>query len=444
MERTEPTPTARMDPITTGPTGTEPTATARTGPTATPRIPTGTTPPDRRFPNLARLVGPEAVGPFLAGPFGRDAFRTRLEPDTARRLFGWPELKEALAAHRLAPPRLRLEQGGADVTKGLFRSRRSRRGLLLQDIDAAVLNARLRDGATLILDAANELNPPLRALCAGLAAEFGCACQANLYACWGTSQGFDVHWDDHDVFVVQVEGRKRWALYGSTRAFPTRRDHHGEHPRPEAPTRETVLEPGDVLYLPRGYWHAAVGLGGPTLHLTIGLTRKSGSDFLHWLADHALSEPAARADLPLERDDAVLGAHLAGLISALAAEDPEALGRLYRRHVEAGQAQRPELSFPFLGETGEKPGPGARVRLSPGAARLRDGGEGEVVLSWRGTEFTVSAEMAGPLHELVDGRALAYAEVEAAASQAARPLVAGFVAEMAARGVLLIEPEPAS
>ena len=33
----------------------------------------------------------------------------------------------------------------------------------------------------------------------------------------------------------------------------------------------TVLEPGDALYLPRGYLHSATALGGVTVHLTLGV-----------------------------------------------------------------------------------------------------------------------------------------------------------------------------
>ena len=299
-----------------------------------------------------------------------------------------------------------------------------------------MLNARLREGATLILDAANELSAPLQRLCAGLAAEFGSSCQANLYACWGTTQGFDVHWDDHDVFVIQVAGRKRWALYGSTRQAPTRKDHHGEHARPERPLEETVLEPGDVLYLPRGYWHAAVGLGEPTLHLTVGLTRKAGSDFVHWLADHLLADAAFRADLPLEQDDAVLGAHLSGLLARMAAAEPESLGQLYRRHVHANQAHRPELSFPFIG--GPAPiGPEAAVGLAEGAASLRREVDA-AVLSWRGVEFRLALELEPPLKALVAGCTLSCATIEAEVPDEIRPLVASFIADMVGRGVFVL------
>jgi len=386
-------------------------------------------------------VGAAEVRDFLAGTLGRAAHRSRMDPDAARDLFGWRQLNAALAEHRLAPPRLRLERGGADVTQGVFRSRRSRRGALLLDLDAAALTEKLRGEATLIVDAVNELSPPLGRLCAGLSGVFAASCQANAYACWGGVQGFDAHWDDHDVFVVQLEGRKRWTLFGVSQPWPTRRGACPPATPPADAVDEIVLEPGDVLYMPRGYWHAAVGLGGPALHLTVGLTRRCGADFLHWLADEILSEELARADLPFEQGSAALGARVGELLGALAARDPAALGRAYQRQVEAGLRQAPQLSFPDIGDPQAPLAPGARVVLADGAARLAPGEADTLVLSWRGVEFTIAAVLEATLGRLLAGEAVSVGEIEAAAA----PLPAGearaFVRELIRRGVLVLRPE---
>lgn len=406
-------------------TPTGPTARTRTEPTAEPaHLRTG----------LEALVGSAGADTFLRDAFGRNAHRARIEPEAARRLFGWPQLNAAIAEHRLAPPRLRLERAGADVTAGVFRNRRSRRGALLQDLDPAVLTERLREGATLIVDAVNELSPPLQQLCASLSAEFTASTQANLYACWGETQGFDVHWDDHDVFVLQVEGRKRWALYGASEEAPTRRGPAPPNAAPASEPELVVLEPGDVLYLPRGFWHAAVGLGGSTLHLTIGLTRKTGADLLHWLADELLAEPAGRADLPFEAGDEAVARRLAALLDRLSAEDPGTLARRYRRQVEAGQVQRPQLSFPDIG--GDAPlDPLTRLILGQGAARV-DRSDRGVVLSWRGVEFTLAGALEGPIRRLVAGEPVAVADFRAAA-EAAPEQVDSLLHELLRRGTLI-------
>lgn len=70
------------------------------------------------------------------------------------------------------------------------------------------------------------------------------------------SQGFAPHYDDIDAFILQVEGKKRWKLYGARKEeeklprfsspnFSEETDNLGE------PILDVVLEEGDLLYFPR-------------------------------------------------------------------------------------------------------------------------------------------------------------------------------------------------
>ena len=413
-----------------------------TRPTA--RTPTEPTAPIRLqpFAHLASLVGVDSLAGFLAETLGQQPFRRRLPEGVAPTLFGWPQLNAALTRHRLGPPRLKLEKDGADAGKGVFRERRTSRNNPIHDVDVPLLYERLRSGATLILDAVDELGGPLQPLCAGLADEFSATSQANLYACWGTSQGFDVHWDDHDVFVIQLEGAKRWMLYGSTRAAPLRRDLGEDHPQPGEPLEEIVLEAGELLYLPRGYWHAAVGMGRPTLHLTVGLSRKTGHDLLTWLADQALGEAVVRADLPFEADDAALGRHVAAVLSAALGEaDPADLGRRFRRHAEARRAHRPELSFPLIGRAAQPYEPKALIRLSGGAARLKPAADpAAFILSHRGVEYTLAGPLREPIAAMALGEAVAYGDLQSSCAPALDDQVPDFVTDMLGRGVFVLAP----
>lgn len=81
--------------------------------------------------------------------------------------------------------------------------------------------------------------------------------------------GFGLHFDDHSVWILQMEGAKRWRFAAgpavpsplSNFIYPTTEDVAFPFPgyavsRP-APgeLQEVVLTPGDVLYLPAGTWH---------------------------------------------------------------------------------------------------------------------------------------------------------------------------------------------
>ena len=114
-------------------------------------------------------------------------------------------------------------------------------------------------------------------LVAALEARLGCLVGANAYLTPAASRGLAPHWDDVEVFVLQVEGAKSWKVWGwEPRAGgpggERRRRGGGEGtgaPLASSPSGdlderslgepalEVVLRPGDVLYLPRGTVHAA-------------------------------------------------------------------------------------------------------------------------------------------------------------------------------------------
>jgi hypothetical protein len=114
------------------------------------------------------------------------------------------------------------------------------------------------------------------------------------------SRGFDDHYDVHDVFVLQVEGEKRWRVHEPVHEAPLRDQPWTDHRAAvEAAAQtpaviDTVLRPGDCLYLPRGYLHAATALGGVSTHLTFGV---------HTWTRHHLAGELARAALAALADD---------------------------------------------------------------------------------------------------------------------------------------------
>jgi hypothetical protein len=378
-----------------------------------------------RSPTLAGLLGADA--PNLIAALGRDAWRGRIGGEGARALFDWPRLNSVLEEQRFDASRLYLSGPGAvRVTDASGRVR------------SAELMAAVRDGATLIVNAASEASAPLRRLCEGLAAEFTAYCQANLYACWRDTPGFNVHWDDHDVLVVQAEGRKRWDLYGVTREAPMLQLDPADHLPPPEPREQIVLQAGDILYLPRGYWHAAVGLGEPSLHLTIGLTRRTGADFLRWLADQLLTETWVRRDLPFEAGDGAMAVRFAEILNAACDQPLEALAAAYRRHVEASLPGRAALSFPAIGGAETRLSASDVLVLAPGPARLESGPGGDaIVLTWRGARFTVSARLRPVLERLLAVGEIDFDELSKAASN---ERAADFARDMIGRGVLQLRP----
>ncbi|MEU9849116.1 cupin domain-containing protein [Streptomyces sp. NPDC047985] len=236
---------------------------------------------------------------FLAQTYHRSYARFPGAADTAG-LFSWDDLNRIIATQRLEPPRLRLSVDGEMVPLHRYAiPTTNRRAVTWSRIQPTDFHAQLKDGASLVLDAVEKIHPVVGAAAEGLERFLGTSVQANAYASWTDREGFGLHWDDHDVVVVQVHGSKRWRLYGSTREAPTFRDVESPE-RPEGdPVADIVLAPGDVLYLPRGWWHAVTAdQGTESLHLTFGMVPHTGADLMLWVVDQLRSSLALRKDIP--------------------------------------------------------------------------------------------------------------------------------------------------
>ncbi|HZN19137.1 MAG TPA: cupin domain-containing protein [Micromonosporaceae bacterium] len=105
-------------------------------------------------------------------------------------------------------------------------------------------------------------------------------------------------------------------------------------------TMDEVLAPGDALYLPRGWLHAAQALGGPSLHLTVGLRGLTRYAIVEALLATASEVPALRAGPPLGADltdPAQLRPELAAAVAALRdwldRADPQAVAAALRQRV---------------------------------------------------------------------------------------------------------------
>lgn len=164
------------------------------------------------------------------------------------------------------------------------------------------------DGHTIVLQALHRLWPPLIDFAAQLTAELGHPAQINAYITPASAQGFGAHYDVHDVFILQIDGRKQWIVHEPVFLHPLRTQPWGDHRDAVAGrTREgsaidTVLEPGDVLYLPRGYIHSAKALGGTCIHLTVGVQPYTRQTLVEAIAALAADDHLLRRSLPLGID----------------------------------------------------------------------------------------------------------------------------------------------
>jgi ribosomal protein L16 Arg81 hydroxylase len=181
----------------------------------------------------------------------------------------------------------------------------------------------MRSGGTLILDQHHHREPKLGLLCRVMATEVGHRFQANLYLTPAKGRGFLPHWDNHDVFILQVVGSKHWTIEKDRRIYPAKLDSMGDDGRELRGELDSfVLEQGDLIYIPRGFVHAAESGAEPSLHITLGVTGMFWEDLITAAVRAAiLQDEQLRAYLPLAFNHGpceVLANRLKGILRQLA------------------------------------------------------------------------------------------------------------------------------
>jgi len=293
--------------------------------------------------------------------------------------------------------RVRLVKNGKEIPRDAY-LRDSGRGAVIR---TGAFERQLSGGATLVLNGVHELFEGIRELANDADAELGTVSWANLYAGWRTQQGFDLHWDDHDTLIVQVYGRKQWKVYGPTCDHPTK-GFSGSWEQPkDAPVWEGILEAGSLLYMPRGWWHFAVPLDEPTLHVTLGLQALTGEQVLKWLGTQLQSAPVFRANLPTGRRAGSQQQYITQLreeiVRALTDDTVERVRALVRAEIPT--FPKPNLPSAIVPEPSILPG---SILLLSGARELglTPLPDGRLSLAFDGDRVTCSAELAGTLSRL--------------------------------------------
>uniref|UniRef100_T1J5W2 Bifunctional lysine-specific demethylase and histidyl-hydroxylase n=1 Tax=Strigamia maritima TaxID=126957 RepID=T1J5W2_STRMM len=124
---------------------------------------------------------------------------------------------------------------------------------------------------------------------------FGSCVGANVYLTPPGTQGFAPHYDDIEAFVLQLEGKKRWKLYAPRNPSETLPRHSSSNLNPKELGENILtvqLEPGDMLYFPRGFIHQASTQGDAhSLHITVSAAQQNTwGDFLQKLVPTALEQ----------------------------------------------------------------------------------------------------------------------------------------------------------
>ena len=236
---------------------------------------------DADVSTLGALTAPRSAAEFLRDYWPDKSFVAHGDPARLPAFLRAPELDSIDALSRVYRGNLRFTSG-----------RRYQKMLAIDQVHAASLyrmglTVQFEDIAPFVAATASDL----RLLEAELGVARGSA-RASVFSS-PLADGLSVHFDAQDLFSIQLKGTKRFRIapvrelrypYG-TQFVPDTEPFDflypqvaGGFPDPAGAEFTTIdMQPGSVLFLPRGTWHATES-GGDSLSVSIGLYLPAAAD----------------------------------------------------------------------------------------------------------------------------------------------------------------------
>lgn len=224
---------------------------------------------------LEWLMKPLSVETFFKTQFEKVSVLLRNEDDKFASLLSMKELQALVRSGKLTY--------GCELDVTSYKTSCGRETLNLENGTAVGVEAwdHFKSGCSLRLLRPQQHIDGIYRLCAHLESFLECVVGANVYLTPGNSQGFAPHFDDIDAFICQIAGKKRWRVYAPRKDGLDRLPRHSsvdftqEEVEKAGTVIDTILQAGDVLYLPRGCVHQAECTSGESsLHVTISAFQK--------------------------------------------------------------------------------------------------------------------------------------------------------------------------
>lgn len=383
--------------------------------------------PSPALRNLFYPVSPAEIAD--AASEGRRLYRKTGRAGAFARLLPWQTLNTLVTSDALASGRVSMARQGRSLPLEMMGA--AGRPKTADWIAPDAIQNLCHQGASLVLNGVERQTPAIAAMNAMIERYLRCETITNAYASFNLDGAFKAHFDPHDVLILQLHGRKRWWCFGQTDQFPLKSRAFANEDLPP-PEWEGVLEPGDILFVPRGDVHRAQVEGPNSLHLTVTMTPPCGADVLGQLARRSLREPLGRRYLPVGAD------------ADLRREHQDDLKAMFHRLVDAfaiddlladlDRARAPASPFSLGLSQGLEPGtevqPALRRRLD-----LPEANGADIRVEIGGAAVTLAAAERDVLAALLDADALTMEQLSAALPESD---VYGAVAALARRAMVFL------
>lgn len=225
---------------------------------------------------LARLLGSLSAQAFFESYWDQKPILLDGDSDGFRDLFSIEQFERRLTESDLRIPSFKVAQHGRDISVAEYTCQRVIGGVAVSDfIDVAAVYSLWNEGATIVLHSLQQCGGALGEWLQLLEECIEHPTQANAYLTPPGAQGLSRHYDTHDVFVLQVQGTKVWRVWRvPTDSQRSCSEQFGEVRGADdfgALAIDAELQPGQVLYIPSGYFHEAHSTNTTSLHVTVGV-----------------------------------------------------------------------------------------------------------------------------------------------------------------------------
>ncbi|MGD0193031.1 MAG: cupin domain-containing protein [Rhizomicrobium sp.] len=282
---------------------------------------------------LGELVAPLSEAEFLS--LLRERKLTLMRTSNADRytgLLNWTLLRDMLdrGQHPGDLFHLRLSRDSVTVPHELWLSKTATG--TESKVDIAKVEAHLAEGFNLCITRIDEHAPHLTALCDDIRARTFEQIKIGVIVTTGKIGAFKLHYDPEDLIILQVEGSKRWKIYGPAVSNPVIDMPPPEPPPEQTPIFDDVLQAGDFLFVPGGNWHRCENGPGRSVHLGFFFLPPTGWHFVKAAMSKLVADESFRR--PLTR--LAGGAELSATETDLKRRAIDAIHRLNMREYFAG------------------------------------------------------------------------------------------------------------
>lgn len=248
--------------------------------------------PEQRL--FEEIISPVSFARFLREHWEQSLMLVQGRPaDKYAEILTIDSIDRTLASCKIPPTHIDLGRDSASIAKTEFCSG--------NDVDLDRVLSLHRQGATIILRAFHEWSWPVQSLRRMFEAVFECPVQVNVYLTPPGGQSTPAHFDTHDIFILQIEGAKHWRMWQSSRRLPLHDEYFDKNKHPVGSTESDItLQPGDLLYMPRGAVHEPRTTTSYSIHISVGVVVATWADLLAaTVREASLTNVALRSSPPL-------------------------------------------------------------------------------------------------------------------------------------------------